>query len=286
MLSFGTAGCNLTCRFCQNWDISKAGEFDRLTEVASPVTIADAAVWSGCRSVAFTYNDPVVFVEYALDVAEACRARGVKTVAVSAGYMCDAPRREFYRHIDAANIDLKGFTEAFYKKLCTGSLGAVLETLAYLKHETPVWLEITTLLIPGENDSLAELEALSAWIFEHLGPDVPLHFTAFHPDWKMLDRLPTPATTLVTARNIARRAGLRHVYTGNIHDEAGQSTYCHACESRVIGRNWYEITSWNLTPDGRCKNCGSTCAGVFDGPSGSWGSRRRPLLLREGDASH
>jgi len=282
VLSFGTAGCNLTCRFCQNWDISKAGEFDRLTEEASPEAIADAAVRSGCRSVAFTYNDPVVFVEYAIDVAEACRARGVKTVAVSAGYMCDAPRREFYRHIDAANIDLKGFTEAFYKKLCTGSLSAVLETLAYLKHETKVWLEITTLLIPGENDSPAELEALSTWVFEHLGPDVPLHFTAFHPDWKMLDRTPTPAATLMAARNIARGVGLRHVYTGNIHDEATQSTYCRACGSRLIGRDWYEIASWNLTRDGRCKSCGTACAGVFDDPPGGWGHRRRPLLIGAG----
>ena len=282
VLSFGTGGCNLTCRFCQNWDISKAGEFDRLTEEASPEAIGDAAVRSGCRSFAFTYNDPVVFVEYAIDVAEACRARGVKTVAVSAGYMCDAPRQEFYRHIDAANIDLKGFTEAFYKKLCTGSLSAVLETLAYLKHETRVWLEITTLLIPGENDSPADLEALSAWVFEHLGPDVPLHFTAFHPDWKMLDRTPTPAATLMAARNIARGVGLRHVYTGNIHDEATQSTYCHACGSRVIGRGWHEITSWNLTRDGRCKSCGTACAGVFDDPPGSWGEHRRPLLIGAG----
>jgi pyruvate formate lyase activating enzyme len=278
VLSFGTAGCNLTCRFCQNWDISKAHEFDRLTDEASPEAIAQAAVTRGCRSVAFTYNDPVVFIEYAIDIAEACRARGVKTVAVSAGYMCDAPRVEFYRHIDAANIDLKGFTEGFYKKLCTGSLGPVLETLAYLKHETKVWLEITTLLIPGENDSPAEIEALSAWIFEHLGPDVPLHFTAFHPDWKMRDRPPTPAATLEAARSIAQSLGLRYVYTGNIHDEAGQSTYCHVCGSRVIGRNWYDITSWKLTDDGRCESCGTHCAGVFDGPCGVWGSRRRPLF--------
>jgi pyruvate formate lyase activating enzyme len=192
VLSFGTAGCNLTCRFCQNWDISKAREFNRLTEEGSPEAIAQAAVRAGCRSVAFTYNDPVVFVEYAMDVAEACRAKGVKTVAVSAGYMCDVPRTEFYRHIDAANIDLKAFTQGFYRKICTGSLGPVLDTLAYLKHETSVWLEITTLLIPGENDSPAEVEALSDWIVEHLGPEVPLHFTAFHPDWKMLDRPPTP----------------------------------------------------------------------------------------------
>lgn len=279
VLSFGTAGCNLTCRFCQNWDISKAREFDRLTDEASSEAIAKAAVESGCRSVAFTYNDPVVFVEYAMDVAQACRARGLKTVAVSAGYMCDAPRAEFYRHIDAANIDLKGFTEEFYRNLCTGSLAPVLETLVYLKHQTSVWLEITTLLIPGENDSPAELEALSTWIVEHLGPDVPLHFTRFHPDWKMRDRPPTPRAALEAARSIAERAGLRYVYTGNIHDEAGQSTYCHVCRERIIGRDWYEITCWKLTDDGRCKSCGTPCAGLFDGACGVWGGRRRPLSL-------
>lgn len=279
VLSFGTAGCNLTCRFCQNWDISKAREFDRLTAEGSPETIAEAAVRAGCRSVAFTYNDPVVFVEYATDVAEACRARGVKTVAVSAGYMCDAPRTEFYRHIHAANIDLKGFTEGFYRKICSGSLQPVLDTLAYLKHETSVWLEITTLLIPGENDSLAEVEALSTWIVEHLGPEIPLHFTAFHPDWKMRDRSPTPAGTLRAARSIARKAGLRYVYTGNIHDEATQSTSCHACGSLLIGRNWYDITSWNLTDSGCCESCGTRCAGVFEGPPGTWDRRRRPLLV-------
>jgi pyruvate formate lyase activating enzyme len=281
VLSFGTAGCNLTCRFCQNWDISKAREFDRLTEQASPEAIADAAVDSGCLSVAFTYNDPVVFVEYAIDVAQACRSRGLKTVAVSAGYMCDAPRAEFYQHIDAANIDLKGFTEGFYKRLCTGSLGPVLETLKDLKHETRVWFEITTLLIPGENDSPGEVEALSAWILEHLGPDVPLHFTAFHPDWKMLERPPTSAATLTAARSIAQGVGLRYVYTGNIYDEATQSTYCHACKSRVIGRDWYDITSWNLNHDARCKNCGMPCAGVFDGLPGNWGRHRRPLFVKQ-----
>jgi pyruvate formate lyase activating enzyme len=281
VLSFGTAGCNLTCRFCQNWDISKAREFDRLTDEASPEAIAEAALSSRCRSVAFTYNDPVVFIEYAIDVAQACRAKGVKTVAVSAGYMCDAPRVELYRNIDAANIDLKGFTDGFYKKLCTGSLDPVLETLAYLKHETKVWLEITTLLIPGENDSPSEIEALSAWILEHVGPDVPLHFTRFHPDWKMRDRPPTPAATLGAARSVAQSLGLRYVYTGNIHDEAGQSTYCHVCQSPVIGRNWYDITSWQLTDDSRCKSCGTLCAGVFDGPCGAWGARRRPLSVSQ-----
>ncbi len=279
VLSFGTAGCNLTCRFCQNWDISKARESDRLTGSALPETIAQAAQDRGCRSVAFTYNDPVVFFEYAIDVAQVCRARGLKTVAVSAGYMCAAPRAEFYRYIDAANIDLKGFTEGFYRRLCTGSLGAVLDTLIYLKHETQVWLEITTLLIPGENDSPAEIEALSGWILENLGAEVPLHFTAFHPDWKMLSTPPSPAATLLGARNIALGVGLQYVYTVNIHDEQGQSTYCAGCKSRVIGRDWYEITSWQLDAEGRCKHCGLRCGGVFDGLPGRWGRQRRPVLI-------
>ena len=237
VLSFGTAGCNLTCKFCQNWDISKAREFDRLQDAASPAAIAAAAATSGCRSVAFTYNDPVIFLEYAVDVAQACRERGIKSVAVSAGYICAEPRVEFFRHMDAANIDLKGFTEGFYRNLCSGQLGAVLDTLAYLKHETDVWFEITTLLIPGENDTPAEVEALSRWVMDNLGADVPLHFTAFHPDWKMRDKPPTPPATLYMARRIAREAGLRYVYTGNIHDPAGQTTYCHVCEAPLIGRD-------------------------------------------------
>ncbi len=277
VLSFGTAGCNLTCRFCQNWDISKAREFDRLSEEASPERIAEAAVLSGCRSVAFTYNDPVIFAEYAIDVAQACRERGIKTVAVSAGYMCAEPRAEFYRYMDAANIDLKAFTDDFYRKLCTGSLQPVLDTLVYLKHETRVWLEITTLLIPGENDSTEEVEALSAWVLERLGPDVPLHFTAFHPDWKMRDRPPTPPATLQAARDIALGLGLRYVYTGNIYDEAGQTTYCHVCHESLIGRAWYEITRWGLDVSGRCTRCGTPCPGVFEGPHGSWGNRRRAV---------
>jgi pyruvate formate lyase activating enzyme len=279
VLSFGTAGCNLTCKFCQNWDISKARQFDRLTDLASPEAIAEAAARTGCRSVAFTYNDPVIFFEYAIDVAAACRARDIKTVSVSAGYMCAEPRAEFYRHIDAANIDLKGFTEVFYKRLCSAELAPVLETLAYLKHETSTWLEITTLLIPGENDSPQEIEALSAWVMERLGVDVPMHFTAFHPDWKMLDKPPTPAATLREARRIARAAGMRYVYTGNIHDEATQSTYCHGCGALLIGRDWHAITAWHLADDGRCASCGAACAGVFDGAPGAWGRRRRPLVL-------
>ncbi|KLK89687.1 pyruvate formate lyase-activating protein [Microvirga vignae] len=280
VLSFGTAGCNLTCKFCQNWDISKAREFDRLQDRASPEAIAEAAVASGCRSVAFTYNDPVIFLEYAVDVAQACRERDIKSVAVSAGYICDEPRVEFFRHMDAANIDLKGFTEEFYKNLCSARLGPVLDTLEYLKHETEVWFEITTLLIPGENDSPAEIEALSRWVLERLGPDVPLHFTAFHPDWKMLDTPATPPETPRMARRIAQEVGLRYVYTGNIHDAEGQSTYCHACQAVLIGRDWYQLTAWNLTADGCCDRCGTPCPGVFEGVPGTWGPRRRPVVLQ------
>jgi pyruvate formate lyase activating enzyme len=279
VLSFGTAGCNLTCKFCQNWDISKARALDRLQDRASPKAIARAAVEHGCRSVAFTYNDPVVFLEYAVDVAQACRAQGIKTVAVSAGYICDEPRRELFQHMDAANIDLKGFTESFYKTLCTGKLAPVLDTLVYLKHETTVWFEITTLLIPGENDSSAEIDALSQWVAEHLGADVPLHFTAFHPDWKMLDKPPTPPAALRLARRIARDHGLHHVYTGNIHDPDGQSTYCHLCHAALIRRDWYDLTAWNLTADGRCGSCGAPCPGVFEARPGRWGRRRAPIRM-------
>ncbi len=277
VLSLGTAGCNLACKFCQNWDISKAREFDRLQERASPEDIARAAEETGARAVAFTYNDPVIFLEYAVDVAAACREAGIRTVAVTAGYITPAPRAEFFAAMDAANVDLKGFTEDFYRKLCSAALAPVLETLEYLKHETEVWFEITTLLIPGQNDSPAEIEALSAWVMAHLGPDVPLHFTAFHPDWKMLDTPPTPARTLIEARRIARAAGLRYVYTGNIRDEATQSTDCHACGARLIGRDGYDITSWGLTVEGRCRVCGAPCAGVFEGRAGTWGARRRPV---------
>jgi len=279
VLSFGTAGCNLTCKFCQNWDISKARDFDRLMDQAPPEAIAEAALRSGARSVAFTYNDPVIFLEYAVDVAQACRERGVKSVAVSAGYICEEPRREFFAQMDAANIDLKGFTEDFYRKLCSGQLQAVLETLVYLKQETGVWFEITTLLIPGENDSPAELEALTQWVMEQLGPDVPLHFSAFHPDWKMTDKPPTPPETLLTAWRIAREAGLRYVYTGNIHHPATQATLCHGCGAALIGRDWYELGTWGLSDDGLCRHCGTRCAGVFDGPPGHWGRRRLPLRL-------
>lgn len=279
VLSFGTAGCNLTCKFCQNWDISKSREMHTLQARASPEAIADAAVRAGARSVAFTYNDPVIFHEYAVDTAKACHARGIKTVAVTAGYQSAEPRAELYGHVDAANIDLKAFTESFYERVCGAQLGAVLETLEYVKKRTHTWLEITTLLIEGQNDSDGELERLAGWVSGTLGVDVPLHFSAFHPDYKMADAPPTAPETLRRARGIALGAGLRYVYVGNVHDAEAETTYCHACRAVLVGRDWYELGRWGLTNDGRCVACGTPCAGVFDGPPGTQGRTRVPLHL-------
>jgi pyruvate formate lyase activating enzyme len=281
VLSFGTAGCNLSCKFCQNWDMSKSRQMDTLADEASPEMIARAASKLGCRSVAYTYNDPVIFHEYAIDVAQACHEAGIKSVAVTAGYVCDQPREEFYRYMDAVNVDLKGFTERFYKRICGGSLQPVLDTLVYIKQNTNVWLEITTLVIPGENDSELELERLAQWVVEHLGPDVPIHFSAFHPDYKMLDRPATPPATLAMARKIAMKNGIRYAYTGNVQDEGGGSTYCHHCDEKLIGRDWYELSDWNLTADGRCRYCGGACAGLFEAQPGRWGARRAPVMLKQ-----
>ena len=245
VLSFGTAGCNLGCKFCQNWDISKSREFDRLTEKAEPSAIAKAAKEYGCASVAFTYNDPVIFAEYAIDTAMACHEVGLKTIAVTAGYMTADSRPEFYQHIDAANVDLKGFSERFYDKITSGHLQPVLDTLVYLKRETDVWLEITTLLIPGENDSESEIHAMCEWIASHLGLEVPLHFTAFHPDFKMLDKPRTPVATLKRCRQIALSKGLHYVYTGNIHDREGGTTYCAQCKKVLIERDGYQLGEYN-----------------------------------------
>jgi pyruvate formate lyase activating enzyme len=281
VLSFGTAGCNLSCKFCQNWDMSKSREMDTLADEASPETIARAAVELGCRSVAYTYNDPVIFHEYAIDVAQACREQGIKSVAVTAGYVCDEPREEFYRYMNAANVDLKGFTERFYKQICAGSLQPVLDTLIYIKHHTNVWLEITTLVIPGENDSEAELERLTQWVVERLGPDVPIHFSAFHPDYRMLDTPSTPAATLTKARRVAMKNGIRYAYTGNVQDVEGGSTYCHRCGKPLIGRNWYELSDWDLSAEGACRFCRAPCAGVFEAQPGRWGARRAPVFLKQ-----
>jgi pyruvate formate lyase activating enzyme len=281
VLSFGTAGCNLACKFCQNWDISKSREMDRLMDRASPETIARAASELGCRSVAYTYNDPVVFHEYAVDVAQACREAGIKSVAVTAGYVMPEPRVEFFSHMDAANIDLKAFSEGFYHKLAAGHLEPVLDTLRYVGQETSVWMELTTLVIPGWNDSEKELAEMAAWVVENLGPDVPLHFSAFHPDWKLKDVPATPPATLVRARDIARATGVRHVYTGNVHDKAGGSSYCHSCGQLLIGRDWYVLSDWRITEEGACTRCGTAIPGVFEAEPGSWGARRQPVRLSD-----
>jgi pyruvate formate lyase activating enzyme len=279
VLSFGTAGCNLACKFCQNWDISKSRSFDRLADDATPDAIAGAARDHGCLSVAFTYNDPVIFAEYAMDVADACHAIGIRTVAVTAGYMHDAARRDFYASMDAANVDLKSFSDSFYVKQTGSHLQPVLDTLLYLRHETRVWFEITTLLIPGLNDRDTELEAMCDWIMTHLGSEVPLHFSAFHPDYKLTNVPATPVETLLRARNIARRAGLKFVYTGNVHYQDGDTTRCPACDARLIERDWYEITRYSLTDDGRCPDCGNKIAGCYTRYTGCFGRKRVAISL-------
>ena len=280
VLSFGTAGCNLACKFCQNWDISKSRELDTLSDPASPEAIARQAVALGCRSVAFTYNDPTIFWEYAADVADACHDVGVQAISVTAGFMCPQPRAEFYRHIDAANVDLKAFTEDFYHRVCAAHLADVLDTLRYLHAETSVWLEITTLLIPGKNDSDAEIDAETRWLADELGPDVPLHFSAFHPDYKMRDVPHTPPATLTRARRIAIGNGLRYVYTGNVHDREGDTTWCPGCGSPVVVRDWYEILDYRLDEAGRCPTCGYHLPGMYEQRRGSWGRRRLPVHVR------
>ncbi len=283
VLSFGTAGCNLACKFCQNWDITKSRQFDLLQAQASPEDIAREATDSGSRSVAYTYNDPVIFLEYAVDVAAACREHGIRNVAVTAGYITEQARSEFFSAMDAVNVDLKAFTERFYWKICGAHLEPVLDTLRYLKTETGTWIELTTLLIPGENDSDAEIDAMSRWIVDNLGRDVPLHFTAFHPSWKMMDTPPTPKSTLTRCREIALRNGLHHVYTGNVRDPAGASTYCSSCGALLIGRDGYHLGDWNLAVhDGKaaCSACSEPLAGVFEARPGHWGGRRQPLAHR------
>jgi pyruvate formate lyase activating enzyme len=278
VLSFGTAGCNLTCKFCQNWDISKSRDIDTLADEASPEQIAQAAVRLGCTSVAFTYNDPVVFLEYAVDTARACRALGINTVGVTAAYVEPAPRAELFGAMDAINIDLKGFTEDYYRKVCGGHLQNVLESIEWAVHECDAWIELTTLVVPGHNDSDAELDRMTSWVVEHLGVDVPMHFSAFHPDWKMLDVPPTPPQSLRRAREIAMANGVRYAYTGNVHDGDGDTTFCPGCGAAVIVRDWYEVLSFDLV-NGRCQKCHTPIAGVFDQVPGSWGRRRLPVRL-------
>lgn len=279
VLSFGTAGCNLGCKFCQNWDISKSREVDTACNTGTPEDIVAAAQKYGCRSLAFTYNDPVIFMEYAIDVAKLAKAQGIHSVAVTAGYICETPREEFFAHIDATNIDLKGFTESFYRKLCHGHLQPVLETLVYLKQETKVWFEITNLIIPGENDDEKQLNEMCQWIAENLGPNIPIHFSAFHPDFKLLNKGKTPLQTLLKARDIATQYGIKYAYCGNVHDKVSDTTLCPQCGSLVIERDWYELGQYKLTNHGECLSCGHQIAGRFDGPKEAFGRRRIPVKL-------
>ena len=283
-LSFGTAGCNLACNFCQNWDISKSREIDTLADGAKPEQVARIAQKLGCSSVAFTYNDPVIFMEYAIDIAQACKAIGLATVAVTAGYISPEPRTEFFRHMDAANVDLKAFSEEFYWKITKGHLKDVLETLKYLKAENGTWFELTNLVIPGENDSEAEFNDMSAWVVEYLGPEVPIHFTAFHPDYRMKDKPNTPPETLNLARRTALKNGVRHAYIGNVSDRGRASTYCYNCNALLIGRDRYTLTYWGLSKTGACQQCGTPCAGVFDAVPGAWGAKRLPVRMRDFNA--
>jgi pyruvate formate lyase activating enzyme len=278
ILSLGTAGCNLGCKFCQNWDISKSRAMDTLGSQAQPEQIVQAAIDSGCRSIAFTYNDPVIWAEYAIDIAKAARPAGIKTIAVTAGYINPDARKEFFRFIDAANVDLKAFTDSFYRRLTQTRLQPVLDTLTYLKHETEVWFEITTLLIPGENDSDQELRAMCRWVVSELGPDVPMHFTAFHPDFKMLSTPRTPHDTLIRARRIAMEAGIHYAYVGNVHDPEHESTACPGCGERLIERDWHEIGRYQMQGN-HCPGCGRIIPGVFESTPGDWGRKRVAVTI-------
>ncbi|MGE5190999.1 MAG: AmmeMemoRadiSam system radical SAM enzyme, partial [Deltaproteobacteria bacterium] len=276
VLSFGTAGCNLGCKFCQNWSISKSREIELLSAVAGPEQIAEAARRAGCRSVAFTYNDPVIWAEYALDTARACRERGIKTVAVTAGYINPEPRREFFELMDATNVDLKGFTEEFYRQLTLSHMEPVLDTLRWLKHESAVWLEITNLVIPQENDDPALIRTMCDWILRELGDEVPLHFSAFHPDFRLMNRPPTPPETLIAARDAALTAGLKFVYTGNVSDVKRQSTWCPGCGKLLIERDWYSLGEYHIR-DGCCEYCARLIPGYFGAAPGKWGRRQQPV---------
>ena len=280
-LSFGTAGCNLACKFCQNWDISKSREIDTLADGAKPEQVARIAKKLGCSSVAFTYNDPVIFMEYAIDIAQACKAIGLATVAVTAGYISPEPRTEFFRHMDAANVDLKAFSEEFYWNITKAHLKDVLETLKYLKAENDTWFELTNLVIPGENDSEAEFNDMSSWVVEYLGPEVPIHFTAFHPDYRMKDKPNTPAKTLNLARRTSLKNGVRYAYIGNVSDRGRASTYCYNCNALLIGRDRYTLTHWGLGGTGACQQCGTPCSGVFDAAPGTWGAKRLPVRMKD-----
>ena len=280
VLSFGTPGCNLGCTFCQNWTMSRSRDIEAACQRAEPQAIAAAAKQHDCQSVAFTYNDPIIWAEYAIDTARACHAVGVKTVAVTSGYIAAAARADFYEPMDAANVDLKGFTEEFYRQYCGGHLQPVLDTLGWLIHKSQTWVEITNLIIPGANDSPEDIRRMCEWIANELGPDVPLHFSAFHPDFKLTDRRTTPPAALQAAYDIAHNAGLRYVYTGNVFDPEHQHTYCSGCGRAVIRRDGYTVVAFELYA-GRCTHCQTPIAGRFDDRIGTWDGNRLPVRIEE-----
>lgn len=262
ILSFGTAGCNLGCRFCQNWSISKA-RLDTVDALyAEPDEVVELAKKYHLPSIAYTYNDPVIYAEYVVDISKIAREEGLKNVMVTAGYIDKNARKEVYKYIDAANVDLKAFTEAFYHKLTFSHLDPVLDTLKWLKFETDVWFEITNLMIPGENDAPDETKQMCEWILQNLGDEVPLHFTAFHPDFKMMDKPRTPSSTIINARKIALSLGIKYCYVGNIHDIEGQTTYCPNCKTKLIKRDWHSVLMDEI-PDGKCTKCGTAIPGVY-----------------------
>ncbi len=281
VLSFGTAGCNLGCKFCQNWDISKSREVQRLSALAQPETIATAAVATGCKSVAFTYNDPVIWAEYAIDTAKACQAVGIKTVAVTAGYISPEARAAFFAEMDAANVDLKAFTEEFYRTITYSHLQPVLDTIEYLKRETDVWFELTNLIIPDANDSPGEIRKMCSWILQAVGDAVPIHFSAFHPDFRMMDRPRTDPESLRMAYEIAKSEGLKFVYVGNVHDVARQSTFCHQCGHLLIERDWYRLGNYTIDASGKCASCHATIPGRFGTSQGDWGQKRQPIRIED-----
>jgi pyruvate formate lyase activating enzyme len=263
ILSLGTAGCNLGCQFCQNFDISKARSVQQSSGHMSPEEIVDLAIAHGAPSIAFTYNEPTIWAEFVIDIARAAHKAGLRTVMVSNGYITREAFFEVYQHIDAVNVDVKGFTENFYSKITLSHLAPVLDVLRWLRRETNVWFELTNLMIPGLNDAPEETNELCDWILGELGDDVPLHFTAFHPDFKMLDRERTPSETIHRARLLAQARGLKYVYEGNVVTKEGGNTVCPTCRSVIIRRSWHQVESCEVQ-SGRCPHCNAAIAGRFD----------------------
>ena len=278
VFSMGTAGCNMGCFFCQNWDISKSRQDQVRSQRVAPEDVPLLAIEHSCESIAFTYNEPTIWGEYVIDICKAAKDHGLKTVMVSNGYITREAFHDIYDHIDAANIDLKAFTETFYGKITLTHLQPVLDTLQWLKNETSVWFELTNLLIPTLNDGAAEIGKLSEWVMEHLGPDVPLHFTAFHPDFKLRDKPATPPETLHQARKIALDAGLHYVYEGNIFSE-GANTGCPSCGQLLIRRSWHNVLE-NHLKNGACPSCGVVIPGVWQ-RSGKSGLQRAASSLAQ-----